>query len=75
MNKALELAIEKVQALPPDRQDYVASVLEDIVAEGDDVYILSDEEWKLIQEGLEDADQGRIVPPSEMDAFWNRHRK
>ena len=73
MIKALEKAIEKVRALPEDRQRYAAHLLEQI-ASADEVYRLTDEEHRLVREGLTDLDAGRIVPDAEMDAFWRRHR-
>ena len=74
MNKGLKRAIEKISALPNDAQEYAAVVLEQIAASGGGVYRLSDEERKLVNEGLADLDAGRIVPEAEMAAFWNRHR-
>jgi hypothetical protein len=70
----LEAAIEKVKGLSEERQRYVAHVLEQIVEAGDDVYQLSEEERRLVREGLDDLDAGRIVTDAEMDAFWRRHR-
>ena len=73
MTKTLDNAIEKIRTLPPERQDYAASVLEQIVAASDGTYRLSDDERVLLREGLVDLDAGRIVPDAEMAAFWNRH--
>ena len=75
MNKILERAIEKIRAMPDDAQEYAASVLEQIVAAGGEVYRLSDDERAMVREGIADLDAGRIVPESEMDAFWARHGK
>lgn len=44
MIKFLEQAIEKVKALPEERQRYAAHVLEQIAATDDQVYRLTDEE-------------------------------
>jgi predicted transcriptional regulator len=74
MIKALEDAIEKVKALSTERQEYAAEVLEHIAASGADVYRLSDEERKLLGEGLADLDAGRVVSDTDMAAFWNRNR-
>jgi predicted transcriptional regulator len=74
MIKALEQAIEKVKALSKERQEYAAEVLEQIAAAGDDAYRLSDEERRLVREGLADLDAGRVVSDAEMAAFWDRHR-
>ncbi len=71
----LENAIEKIRALPADRQDYAAAVLEQIAAADDGAYRLIDDERALLHEGLADLDAGRIVPDAEMTAFWNRRRE
>ncbi|HZA01210.1 MAG TPA: hypothetical protein VE665_02910 [Hyphomicrobiaceae bacterium] len=75
MIKALEEAIEKVKTLSEERQQYAAEVLEQIAAAGDEVYRLSDEERRLVREGLAELDAGRVVSDTEMAAFWDRHRK
>jgi predicted transcriptional regulator len=74
MIKMLEEAIEKVKALSEERQRHAALVLEQIAEAGDDVYRLSEQEHRLVREGLADLDAGRIVSDAEMDAFWRRHR-
>jgi predicted transcriptional regulator len=74
MIKILEDAIEKVKRLSPERQQYAAEVLEQIAEAGDEVYRLSDEERRLVQEGLDDVDAGRVVSDEDMAAFWARHR-
>ena len=74
MMKVLEQAIEKVKALSKERQEYAAKVLEQIAAAGDDVYPLSDEERRLVREGIGDLDAGRVVSDDDMAAFWVRHR-
>lgn len=69
MIKALELAIEKVKALSPERQEYAAEVLEQIAAAGDEIYHLSDEERRLVEEGLAELDRGEFVSEAEMAEF------
>ena len=74
MVKALELVIEKARQLPADRQEYLASVMDEFLVENEGACILSHEERALVDAGLADLDAGRIVPHSEMAAFWNRNR-
>ena len=74
MIKVLEEAIEKLKTLSEERQRYAAKVLEQIVDAGEDAYRLSEEERRLVREGIADLDAGRIVSDSDMDAFWRRHR-
>jgi predicted transcriptional regulator len=73
MIEVLEQAIEKVRALSTDRQAYAAEVLEQIADVGDRVYQLTDDERRLVREGLADLDAGRIVSDDDMGAFWVRH--
>lgn len=74
MIKVLEQAIEKVKTLSEDQQRYAARLLEEIAATGSDVYVLSDEERRLVGEGLDDIKAGRIVSEEGMQRFWNRNR-
>jgi len=75
MIQRLEQAIDKVRNLSEDRQRYAAEVLEQIAAAGDGVYVLSEEERRLVQEGLDELDRGEGIPAAEMEAFWQRHRR
>jgi hypothetical protein len=74
MIKVLADAIEKVKMLSEERQLYAAQVLERIAEAGDDVYRLSDEERRLVRDGIADLDAGRVVSDADMEAFWRRHR-
>jgi hypothetical protein len=75
MIKALADAIEKVRALPPERQSEIAEVLEDIVRGEGDIYVLSPEEERLIDEGIAELDAVRVVTDAEMEAFWRRQKR
>ena len=74
MIKVLEQAIEKVKSLPQEKQEYAAFLLETLAGELDDVYQLSDEEERLVREGVADLDSARVVSDTDMAEFWNRHR-
>ena len=74
MIKMLEQAIEKVKALSPERQQYAAEVLEQIAAAGDDVYVLSDEERRLVREGLDELDRGEVATDDEVRAVFDKYR-
>lgn len=65
--KVLEQAIEKVRSLSSDRQAYVAHVLEEIAAETDSVYRLTDEERELVREGLAELDRGEHASDSDSE--------
>ena len=65
MTKALEMAIEKVRRLPPDRQDLAAEMLEDLASSAD-VHVLSDEERRLVQEGLDELNRGEYASEEDV---------
>jgi DNA repair exonuclease SbcCD ATPase subunit len=75
MIKALEQAIEKVKALSEERQEYAAEVLEQIAAAGDEVYRLSEEERRLVQEGLAELDRREAASEAEVRAVFDKYRK
>jgi hypothetical protein len=74
MIKALEKAIEKVKALSKERQEYAAEVLEQIASAGDKVRPLSDEERKLVREGLAELDRGDAASEAEVRAVFDKYR-
>jgi hypothetical protein len=63
-----------VRLLSDERQRYAARVLEQIADAGDGVYRLTDDERRLVREGLDDLDAGRVVSDADMETFWNRNR-
>lgn len=75
MIKMLADAIAKVESLPESRQRYAARVLEQIAEPDEGVVALSDEERRLVREGLADLDAGRIVSDADMAKFWDRNRR
>ncbi len=76
MIKALEKAIEKIKTLSAERQQYAAEVLEEIAEFGDDeVYRLSDEERRLVREGLAELDRGEVASEAEVRAVFDKYRK
>jgi hypothetical protein len=75
MIKALEQAIEKVKALSEERQQYAAEVLERIADAGDEVYRLSEEERRLVREGLAELDRGEAASEAEARAVFDKYRQ
>ena len=74
MIKVLEQAIEKVRALPKERQQYVAHVIEQIVETGGEESRLTDDEERLVQEGIAAADRSEFAAEGEVEALLNRYR-
>ena len=74
MIKVLEEAIEKVKQLSSERQADVAEVLEQIVDAGDGVYALTDDERRLVREGLDQLDRGESATETQVRAVFDKHR-
>jgi len=74
MIKVLEQAIEKVKKLPRERQEYAAAVLEQIAEAAEQVYVLSDEERRLVREGLDELDRGEVATEAEVRAVFDKYR-
>jgi len=74
MIKALEQAVEKVKKLSEERQEYAAAVLEQIAEAGDEIYSLTDEERRLVREGLDQLDRGDVATDAEVRAVFDKYR-
>jgi hypothetical protein len=74
MIKVLEQAIEKVRKLPKEHQEYAAEVLEQIAEAGAAVYVLSDEERRLVREGLDELDRGEVASEAEVRTVFDKYR-
>lgn len=72
MTKILEDVIEKVRRLPEDRQAYVAELLEQIVADDGDLFVVPDEHRAAVLEGLAQAERGEFATDQEMAALWKK---
>ena len=73
MISVLEKAIDKIKALPDDRQRYAAEILEQI-ASGGGVHALSDEERRLVREGLAELDRGEVATAAQVRAVFDKYR-
>lgn len=74
MIKTLEQAVEKVKKLSKERQEYAAEVLEQIAEAGEEVYVLSEEERRLVREGLDELDRGEAARDTEVRAVFDKYR-
>jgi len=72
MIKVLAQAIEKVKALPEERQRYAAEVLEQIAAGADQVYQLTEEERAVLEPELAAAKRGEFATEQEVDEVLNK---
>jgi hypothetical protein len=74
MIKVLEIAIDKVKQLSKEQQEYAAELLEEIAATGNDIYRLSDEERRLVNEGLAELDRGEFASEADVRAVFDKYR-
>jgi hypothetical protein len=74
MDKALDKALDRIRSWPPDRQEDLVRMLDEIELSGVGVYDMSDEEERLVRVGLDQAQRGEFVSDSDMEVFWRRNR-
>ena len=74
MIKSLENAVQKVSAQSEQRQRYAAEVLERIASAPDDIYVMSDAERNLVEEGLAELDRGEVATEAEVRAVFDKYR-
>ena len=74
MIKILEEAVEKVKRLSAEKQEYAAGVLERIAEDGDDVYALTNEERRLVREGLDELDRGEAATDAQVRSLYDSYR-
>ena len=70
MMQQLSEILKRMKHWPAERQEDAARLLEAMEQSGTDVYDLSEDERRLVDEGLASS----IVPDHEMEKFWRRHR-
>jgi hypothetical protein len=68
MIKALEIAIDRLKELPPERQEEAAQVLTEYLEWNPEDYQLSDEQLTEVDETIRKMDAGAFAT----DADWKR---
>jgi predicted transcriptional regulator len=68
----INAVLERVRSWPAEDQEELVEVAREIEAQRTGVYVMSEDEWSAVREGLEQARRGEFVPDDEMDAFWRR---
>jgi hypothetical protein len=71
MIKALELAIAKVRALPEEKQQLAAELLEEVAAV-EEPYVLSEAEKAILLPALERANRGEFASDESVAALWKK---
>lgn len=67
--------LDRARDWPEERRREAERLLEDMEQAGTQIYRLSVEERRLVEEGLAESLRGELVPDDEMEAFFNRHQK
>lgn len=76
MTQLLEMALEAVRQLSPEKQDQAARAMLDVVnGAEEEVYVLSDEENAAIDFALAQAERGEFATDEEVAAIFPKYRK
>jgi hypothetical protein len=73
MTPTTKTLLEQVASWPQQDQDELAEYAREIEARRNGVYVVSDEEWADLQEGIAQADRGEFVPDDVVAAADKRH--
>jgi predicted transcriptional regulator len=73
MTPTTKTLLEQVASWPQRDQDELAEYAREIEARRTGVYVLSDEEWADLQEGIAQADRGEFVPDEVVAKADKRH--
>ena len=75
MTRLLEQALDAVKELTPEEQDEIARTILGLVGkDGEETYILSDEENAAIDRSLKAAERGEFAADEEVAALFARYR-
>jgi hypothetical protein len=72
MTELLEMAVERIRQLSPERQDEAARVLLHIAGDDEAVYVLTPEEEASFDKALDDVEAGRVLTSQEAHAIWSK---
>ena len=75
MSPTAKNILEKVASWPEEDQEELAEVAREIEARRTGIYHLSDEERVAVRTGMDAARRGDFAPESEMEEFYQLHRK
>ncbi len=68
----MEMAIAKLLALPPERQEELADYLIDLAEGEEHPYQLTDEQLADVELSKKEADEGKFASEAEIAALWKR---
>ena len=75
MTPTTKAILDQVASWPQQDQDELAEYAREIEARRTGVYVLSDEEWDDLQEGLAQADRGEFVADELVAEADKRHER
>lgn len=73
MTPTTKTLLEKVSSWPERDQEELAEYAREIEARRAGVYVLSNEEWADLQEGIAQADRGEFAPDEVVAKADKRH--
>ena len=73
MTPTTKAILDQVSSWPQHDQDELAEYAREIEARRTGIYVLSDEEWEDLQEGIAQADRGEFAPEEVVAEADKRH--
>jgi hypothetical protein len=73
MTELLEQAVQSLRGLPPETQDAVARILQQLVGDDPSIVTLSPEEEASFQASFAQAERDEFVTEKQIKAVWAKH--
>jgi predicted transcriptional regulator len=73
MTELLERAVQSLRSLPPETQDALARILQQLVGDDPSIVTLSADEEASLQTSLAQAERGEFATEEQIKAVWAKH--
>jgi hypothetical protein len=73
MTELLERAVQSLRGLPPETQDALARILQQLVGDDPSIVTLSAEEKASFQTSFTQAERGEFATEEQIKAVWAKH--
>jgi hypothetical protein len=73
MTELLERAVRSLRGLPPETQDALARILQELVGDDPSIITLSEEEKTSFETSFAQAERGEFATEDEIKAIWAKH--
>lgn len=73
MTELLEQAVQSLRSLPPEAQDALARILQQLVGDDPSVVTLSADEEASFQTSFAQAERGEFATEEQIKAVWAKH--